>query len=90
MHRLEHEAYTASRVSRFGAQSPLGFANSENGRTATVSFACTAGTSYFLFWNAEYIPGRHSFSIGEKCPKQPCVRAHRKRERALLRSARLQ
>ena len=42
---------------RFGSQSALGFANSEGGRTATVSFPCTAGESYYLFWNAEYMPG---------------------------------
>ena len=65
--------------SRFGAQTPLGFANSENGRTATVSFPCTAGSSYYLFWNAEYMPGRFPFTISEVCSGSDCTRAHRLR-----------
>ena len=70
---------------RFGAQSPLGFANSEGGRTATVSFPCTAGTSYYLFWNAEYMPGRFSFSVTEACGAGDCSRAHRFRHLLRLR-----
>ena len=35
--------------SRFGSQSPVGFANSEGGRTATVSFPCSAGSSFYIF-----------------------------------------
>jgi len=62
---------------RFGAQAPLGFANSENGRTATVAFPCEAGKSYDLFWNAEYMPGRFSFTVSEACAGNDCVRAHR-------------
>ena len=65
--------------SRFGSQSPVGFANSEGGRTATVSFPCTAGTSYYLFWNAEYMPGRFAFTVSETCGGGDCVRAHRMR-----------
>ena len=64
---------------RFGAQMPLGFANSEAGRTATVSFPCAAGSSYYIFWNAEYMPNRFSFSISETCGAADCARAHRHR-----------
>jgi len=64
---------------RFGAQSALGFANSESGRVATVTFPCTAGTSYDIFWNAEYMPGRFSFTITEACSGSDCVFAHRHR-----------
>ena len=71
---------------RFGSQSPVGFANSEGGRTATVSFPCTAGTSYYIFWNAEYMPGRFPFTITEACGGGECVRAHRFRAmRQMLR-----
>ena len=70
---------------RFGAQTPLGFANSEGGRTATVSFPCTAGTSYDIFWNAEYMPGRFSFTISESCGGGDCTRAHRLRHLLRLR-----
>ena len=60
------------------------FANSENGRTATVTFPCAAGTSYYLFWNAEYLPGRFSFNVGEACSASSCHRAHRKRSRLMF------
>ena len=69
---------------RFGAQSPLGFANSE-GHTAYVSFPCTAGTTYYIFWNSEYVPGRFSFTISEACGGGECVRAHRMRHLMMLR-----
>ena len=69
---------------RFGAQAPLGFANSENGRQASISFPCEAGTSYYLFWNAEYMPGRFSFTISEACGAG-CVKAHRSRHLLRLR-----
>ena len=32
-------------------------------RPPSVSWACTQGSKYHLFWNAEYAPGRHSFSV---------------------------
>ena len=73
---------------RFGAQSPLGFQNSERS-TATVEFPCTAGQSYYLFWNAEYTPGRFSFSISESCKSFDCVRAHRLRHLMRLRKKNL-
>ena len=76
--------------SRFGAQSPLGFANSENGRTATVAFSCAAGTSYYLFWNAEYMPGRFPFAVTETCSGSECLRAHRLRQLMRLRFRRKQ
>lgn len=75
-----------STCSRFGAQSPLGFANSENGRQATVTFPCTAGTTYYLFWNAEYMPGRFPFSVSEQCSGGDCTRAHRLRHLMRLRN----
>jgi len=71
--------------SRVGGQQPVAFSNSE-GHLAQVDFPCTSGHEYFLFWNAEYVPGRHAFSVTEKCSHN-CVRAHRKRERLLRRSA---
>jgi hypothetical protein len=75
-----------STCARFGSQQPVGFANSEGGRTATVSFPCTAGSSYYIFWNAEYMPGRFPFTINEECGGGDCVRAHRFRAmRQLLR-----
>jgi hypothetical protein len=46
----------------WGARKPLAFQNSET-RPPSVSFACVAGESYTLFWNAEYTPGRHPFSV---------------------------
>lgn len=64
---------------RFGALHPLGFANSEGGRHADVSFDCTAGSSYYIFWNAEYAPGRHPFSVNEFCQGSSCQRSHRSR-----------
>ena len=64
---------------RHGALDPLGFANSESGRHADVTFDCLAGTSYFIFWNAEYMPGRHSFLVKESCTGYSCTRAHRSR-----------
>ena len=70
---------------RFGAQKPVGFANSEGASHASVSFPCVAGGTYFLFWNAEYVPGRFSFSIEERCTGGSCLRAHRMR--AQLRRA---
>jgi len=69
---------------RFGAQEPVGFANSEGSSHASVTFPCEAGATYFLFWNAEYVPGRFSFNIIERCSGSACVRAHRHR---LLRRA---
>jgi hypothetical protein len=71
--------------SRFGAQSPVGFANSENGRTATVSWPCKAGETYYLFWNAEYMPGRFPFTVSEACSGGDCVRAHRARTMRMSR-----
>mmetsp|Transcript_16077 Transcript_16077/g.50804 ORF Transcript_16077/g.50804 Transcript_16077/m.50804 type:complete len:334 (+) Transcript_16077:227-1228(+) len=47
---------------RWGARQPLAFQNSEV-RPPSVSWACTQGSKYHLFWNAEYAPGRHSFSV---------------------------
>ena len=41
---------------RFGAQEPVGFANSEGSSHASVTFPCEAGATYYLFWNAEYAP----------------------------------
>ena len=71
---------------RFGSLAPLGFANSENGRTATVSFACEQGKSYDLFWNAEYVPGRFAFTISEGCADaKVCARAGRFRSQMLRR-----
>ncbi len=64
---------------RFGAQEPVGFANSEGSSHASVTFPCKADTTYYLFWNAEYVPGRFSFSINERCTGSTCVRAHRMR-----------
>ena len=40
---------------------------------------------YYLFWNAEYMPGRHAFTVAEAC-ESGCESAHR--ERKLVRSAR--
>jgi len=74
-----------SLCARFGSQAPLGFANSEGGRTATVSFPCSAGSSYDIFWNAEYVPGRFSFTISEACGGGDCVRSHRFRQLFRLR-----
>jgi len=74
-----------SECARFGAQSPVGFANSEGGRTASVSFECTAGSQYYIFWNAEYVPGRFSFTITETCGGSDCTRAHRNRHMMRLR-----
>ena len=71
---------------RFGAQRPVGFANSEGASHASVTFPCVAGGTYYLFWNAEYVPGRFAFSIEERCTGGgACLRAHRMR--ALLRRA---
>jgi len=64
---------------RFGALEVLGFANSEGGRQADVTFDCQAGKQYYFFWNAEYMPGRHSFTIKESCSDYSCARAHRSR-----------
>mmetsp|Transcript_14638 Transcript_14638/g.48525 ORF Transcript_14638/g.48525 Transcript_14638/m.48525 type:complete len:364 (-) Transcript_14638:1178-2269(-) len=47
---------------RWGARQPLAFQNSEV-RPPSVSWACTQGSKYHLFWNAEYAPGRHSFFV---------------------------
>mmetsp|Transcript_12101 Transcript_12101/g.31759 ORF Transcript_12101/g.31759 Transcript_12101/m.31759 type:complete len:285 (+) Transcript_12101:2-856(+) len=68
-----------SSCGRFGALEPLGFANSEGGRHADVTFDCVAGTTYYIFWNAEYMPGRHAFTIKESCSSFSCARAHRSR-----------
>ena len=58
-----------------------------NGRTATVTFPCAAGTSYYLFWNAEYMPGRFPFTVSEACSSgSECMRAHR---RHLMRKDRM-
>lgn len=65
---------------RFGALTPLGFANSEGGRHADVTWDCIAGRSYYLFWNAEYMPGRHPFTVREVCVGFTCGRAHRSRQ----------
>merc|ERR1712087_602954 len=67
--------------SRTGAQQPKAFSNSE-GHLAQVDFPCKAGEEFFLFWNAEYIPGRHTFTISERC-QASCVREHRSRHRLL-------
>jgi len=63
---------------RFGALEPLGFANSEAGRHADVTFNCVADTKYYIFWNAEYMPGRHAFTVKESCTGLMCSRAHRR------------
>ena len=68
---------------RFGGQEALAFANSERGY-AEVTFPCTAGHTYYLFWNAEYLPGRFSFNVGEACNASSCHRAHRKRSRLMF------
>eukprot|EP00962_Isochrysis_galbana_P050065 scaffold21517_cov99-Isochrysis_galbana.AAC.2 len=34
---------------------------------AQTEFPCQAGTTYHIFWNAEYLPGRHGFTIDERC-----------------------
>ena len=68
---------------RFGGQEALAFANSERGY-AEVTFPCTAGHTYYLFWNAEYLPGRFSFNVGEACSASSCHRAHRKRSRLMF------
>jgi len=67
--------------SRVGAQDPLAFSNSE-GHLASVEWPCVAGSVYYLFWNAEYLPGKHSFSISERCGAD-CVRAQHKRNRSM-------
>ncbi|KAL3903884.1 MAG: hypothetical protein SGPRY_011500 [Prymnesium sp.] len=58
----------------FGALDPLGFANSEGGHHADVKFPCEAGKNYFFFWNAEYLPGRHPFTVKEGCSGIFCSR----------------
>lgn len=73
-----------SQCGRFGPLSPVGFANSENGRTASVSFPCTAGSEFYMFWNAEYLPGRHAFYVTESCAGS-CRRAHRSRHQRRLK-----
>jgi len=67
---------------RVGAQQPLAFSNSE-GHLAQVEFPCQAGSKYYLFWNAEYIPGAHTFSISERCGTGNCVHKNRTRQRTL-------
>jgi hypothetical protein len=63
---------------RFGSLAVIGFANSEQGRKAAVSFPCAAGQTFDLFWNAEYVPGRHQFTVTETCTGAHCQRAHRR------------
>ena len=55
-----------SRCSRWGAQEAVAFANTEGIRPVSVSFACGAEPLY-LFWNAEFIPGRFRFEVSEGC-----------------------
>ena len=69
--------------SRVGAQEPLGFSNSE-GHTATVDFPCVAGREYHLFWNAEYMPGRHAFTLSERCDGGRCLRATGRRSLSIV------
>ena len=67
---------------RHVAQAPLAFSNSE-GHAAQISFPCAAGKRYYLFWNAEYMPGKHAFTIAESCASSSgagCERAHRERK----------
>ena len=74
---------------RFGGQEALAFANSERGY-AEVTFPCTAGHTYYLFWNAEYMPGRFPFAVTETCSGSECLRAHRLRQLMRLRFRRKQ
>ncbi len=67
---------------RHVAQAPLAFSNSE-GHAAQISFPCAAGKRYYLFWNAEYMPGKHTFTVAESCASSSgagCERAHRERK----------
>ena len=50
---------------RFGPQQPLAFANSERRPSVAVRFPCSAAASFFVFWNAEYVPGPFAFEVGE-------------------------
>ena len=58
--------------------------DSEGGRIASVSFPCTAGESYYIFWNAEYVPGRFAWDVAESCAASDCVRAHRMRHLMMM------
>ena len=54
------------RCSRWGAQEAIAFSNGDGLRPVSASFACAA-EPLFLFWNAEFIPGRFSFEVSEGC-----------------------
>ena len=50
---------------RFGPQQPLAFANSERRHAVGVRFPCAPGVPFYVYWNAEYLPGRFAFTVSE-------------------------
>ena len=51
---------------RVGPQEPLAFSTSAEGHLASAEWKCTPGRTYYFFWNAEYMPGRHSFIVQDR------------------------